>query len=61
MKKLVINISETTYEKLRLQSMHEKKSIVDVIVERIFEKPFHSDVEDAYGNLLNIQYQDLGK
>ena len=48
MKKIVLNISDNTYEKLRFEAIEEKKSIVDVVAERIFEKPFSEDVLKAF-------------
>lgn len=48
MKKLVINISDSTYEKFRFEALHEKKSIQQVIENRIFLKPFHEEVEREF-------------
>lgn len=48
MKKLVLNISDVDYEKFRYEAIWEKKSIQDVIRERLFFKPFCAEVEEAY-------------
>lgn len=48
MKKIVLNISDTTYEKLRFEAIHEKKSIQEIIQERVFHKPFYDEVEEAF-------------
>lgn len=48
MKKIVLNISEATYEKLRFEAIREKKSIAELVSERIFYKPFHPEVEEAF-------------
>lgn len=48
MKKVVINISDSEYEKFRFESIHEKKPIPELIKERIFHKPFDLCVIEAY-------------
>jgi hypothetical protein len=47
-KKIVLNISDTTYEKLRFEAILEKKSIPQVIQDRIFHKPFDHEIEEAF-------------
>lgn len=61
MKKFVFNVSETTYEKLRFESLQEKKSISHLIAERIFFKPFSMEVEQAYENWMNEQIEKIIK
>lgn len=48
MKKIVLNISESTYEKLRFEAILERKSIQEVIQDRVFYKPFDPEVEEAF-------------
>lgn len=48
MKKIVLNISDLTYEKLRFEAIHEKKDIQQLLAERIFYKPFAQEVENAF-------------
>ena len=48
MKKIVLNISDSTYEKLRFEAIHEKKSVQECIQERLFHKPFDPEVEEAF-------------
>ena len=48
MKKIVVNISDTTFEKLRFEALIEKKDIPTLIKERIFIKPFCKEVEEAF-------------
>ena len=48
MKKIVLNISDSTYEKLRFEAILEKKSVQQVIQDRIFYKPFDQEVEEAF-------------
>ncbi len=48
MKKIVLNISDSTYEKLRFEAIREKKDIPQLIAERVFHKPFHPEVEEAF-------------
>ena len=52
MKKVVLNIYDHIYEKLRFEAVYKKKSITDVLQDRI-KAPYHDDVENAYGNWLN--------
>lgn len=58
MKKVVLNISDSTYEKLRFEAILEKKSIQQLIEERMFHKPFHKDVEEAFSEWMD---QELNK
>lgn len=58
MKKIVLNISDSTYEKLRFEAIIEKKSIPELIQERIFHKPFHPDVEEAFEKFME---QEINK
>lgn len=48
MKKIVLNISDSTYEKLRFEAILEKKNIPELLAERIFHKPFDKEVEEAF-------------
>lgn len=48
MKKIVLNISDSTYEKLRFEAIREKKGIPELLAERVFHKPFHAEVEEAF-------------
>ena len=61
MKKLVINISDSTYERLRFESIKEKKSIRKLIQERIFFKPFHEDVEEAFDKFMEKEIKKILK
>jgi hypothetical protein len=55
MKKIVLNISDCTYEKLRFEAMFQRKNIPDVILERIFYKPFQDEVEEAFAAWLESE------
>lgn len=55
MKKIVLNISDTEYEKFRFEAIHERKSVPDVLRDRVFTKPFHAEVEEAYDAWLQEQ------
>ena len=61
MKKLVINISDCTYEKLRFEAIMEKKSIQNLIAERLFERPFHRNVEEAFEKWMNTEIEKIIK
>jgi hypothetical protein len=56
MKKIVLNISDCEYEKFRFEAIHEKKSIQDVLKDRLFTKPFDSAVIEAFEELMRDQY-----
>jgi hypothetical protein len=53
MKKLVLNISDTDYEKFRFEAIHERKSVLDVIKGRLLSKPFHNEVKAAFENWMS--------
>ena len=59
MKKIVLNISDVNYEKFRFEAIHEKKSVADVIKERILTKPFHEEVEQAYDAWLTLELEHM--
>lgn len=64
MKKIVLttcHISDSQYEKLCFEALHEKKSIQEVIRERIFYKPFHDEVERAYDSWIDRQLKKIMK
>ena len=59
MKKVVLNISESTYEKLRFECILEKKGIHQLIEERIFFKPFCKEVEEAFSIWIEKQIEKI--
>ena len=59
MKKVVLNISDVEYEKFKFEAILEKKSIPELIKERIFLKPFCQEVEQAYDSWASQQIQKL--
>lgn len=61
MQKVVINISDSTYEKLRFEAILEKKNIQQVLVDRVFYKPFHRDVEDSFQSLMDKEIEKIIK
>jgi hypothetical protein len=58
MRKIVLNISDSSYEKLRFEAIREKKCIPDLIAERIFHKPFHEEVQNSFSEWLE---QEINK
>jgi hypothetical protein len=60
-KKIVLNISDTTYEKLRFESILEKKGIQQLIAERLLYKKFHPEVEQAFANWINQEIEKITK
>jgi hypothetical protein len=61
MKKIVLNLSDNTYEKLRFESIFEKKDIQHLISERIFHKRFRPEVEEAFANWMNQEIDKIIK
>lgn len=59
MKKIVLNISDSTYEKLRFEAIHEKKSVQQCIEDRIFHKPFHEDVQEAFDAFMEQEINNI--
>lgn len=59
MKKIVLNISDSTFEKLRLEAIQEKKDIQTLLAERIFYKPFNKDVEETFDNWMERETSKL--
>lgn len=59
MKKIVLNISDTTYEKLRFEAIRERKSIPELLAERVFHKPFHPEVEEAFENWMEKEVEKI--
>lgn len=55
----MLNISDILYEKLRFESIMQKCSIRDVIQKRFFEVPFHPEVENAYQEFLEKQFNAM--
>ncbi len=59
MKKIVLNISDAVYEKLRFEAIHEQKSVQDLLKERVFDRPFPQEVEEAYEEWVAHQIQNI--
>lgn len=53
MKKIVLNISDTDYEKFRFEAIRERKSIPDILKDRLLSKPFHKEVEIAFDHWIS--------
>jgi len=59
MKKIVLNISDSSYEKFRFEAIHEKKSVNDIIRDRLFHKSFHKDVQEAFDAWLSENLNEI--
>jgi 5-bromo-4-chloroindolyl phosphate hydrolysis protein len=59
MKKIVLNISDSTYEKLRFEAIQERKGIQELIQERVFHKPFSKEVEEGFDKLMNDEVEKI--
>lgn len=59
MKKIVLNMSDMAYEKLRIEALFEKKDIPSIILNRIFHKPFEKEVEESFDNWFNQEFEKI--
>jgi hypothetical protein len=59
MKKILVNISDYSYEKLRLQAILEKKSVSRIIADRITRDGFPSEVEEAFDMKFRIEFNKI--
>ncbi len=59
MKKIVLNISDITYEKIRFEAISEQKDISNLIAERIFHKPFSESVESAFESWMSKEIEKI--
>ena len=59
MKKVIVNICEATYEKLRFEAIFEKKSIQELISDRIVKGPWSEDVEKAFDEFMLAQIEKI--
>lgn len=61
MKKITINISDSTYEKFKLEALEEGKSIPEIISGRIFHKAFSEDVEKSFSEWISNEINKIIK
>ena len=59
MKKIIINISDYGYEKLRLQAILERKPVSKIIAERITSPGFSKEVEEAFDMKFSRDFNKL--
>jgi predicted CopG family antitoxin len=59
MKKVVLNISDHIYERLRFEALYKEQSVSDVIYFRLLERAFCEDVEKAYDIWVNKEFSKL--
>jgi len=59
LKKIIVNISDYGYEKLRLQAIHEGKSVSKVIADRITSQGFPTEVEQAFDIRFTKEFNKL--
>ena len=48
MKKIIISISDFTFEKIKFEALEQKKCVQQIIEERFLHKPFSYEVEEAF-------------
>lgn len=59
MKKIVLNISDSTYEKFRFEAIYQRKSVQEVIANAITQNSFTPEVEDAYNEWIEKNIVEL--
>lgn len=59
MKKIVLNISDSTFEKLRFESILQKKGVSQLIEERLMEKPFSPETIEAFEKLMQTEINKI--
>lgn len=59
MKKIVLNISDITYEKLRLEALSKNKDVQKVIIERLLERPFEKDIENSFNEWIEQEIKRI--
>jgi hypothetical protein len=61
MKKIIINISDAIYERLRFEAIQQKKDITAIIAARITERPFDAEIEKAFDKLVKDKIEQITK
>lgn len=61
MKKIALTINDIDYEKFALESLKQKKSIQEVIKDRIFERPFDQEILQEVEKWMDHNFQSLLK
>ena len=56
MKKVVLNISDHIYERLRFEALYKEQSVSEVIYFRLLERAFCEDVEKAYDTYVTKEF-----
>lgn len=59
MKKLILNLSDSTYEKLRFEAILMKKSVPERIADRLMYLEFDDKVEAAYDEWLSLEIKKI--
>lgn len=59
MKKLIINLADSQFEKLRFEALEQRKDFGQIIRERLFSTPFSKNVEEAFNDLMEYQINEI--
>lgn len=59
MKKVILNIPDSVYEKFRFEALNEKKSVHEIISTRLAYKPFDLEVEKAFSNWMDEEIEKI--
>jgi hypothetical protein len=59
MKKIVVNVPDTLFEKYRFEAIEEEKSVEQVLKAWINSKPFSETVEEAFQDFMEQSLRKL--
>lgn len=57
MKRIVIRLSDFDFERIRFEALEKKKSIREIVLERILSNPFSEEVQEALEKLIDIEFK----
>lgn len=61
MKKIVLNMSDAFYEKVRFEALRERRNVTEILLERIHHKPFHAEVEEVFEAWMDQEFKKITK
>lgn len=60
MKTVVLIFTDTLYEKFRFEAIEQRKSINEVVKDRVLSKPFSNEVERFFDEWLTTEINNIG-
>ena len=59
MKKVVLNLSDSAYEKFRFEAIEQKKDVPEILFDRIFHKEFSPEVLLAFDKFMDQELEKI--